>query len=204
MARFAPAACSPCAIAHAIERLLATPKTTAVRPFKSSNMYGRISASVETRLAASCTPTPRDAASRVSTDCFGNHQSGCPTLTSCFSTLGWARGILIRRRSHHLPRFHRPAGAAKRDRINRSDRAKSRRQADPRCDPAHRQPQCHLQKRAKEIKSILDTSHKLRGHLLHQTGIHGHTADAPRRSHQPIKQYGYRQPRRKWRKRHGE
>src|SRR5208282_5677939 len=38
MARFAPAACNPCAIAHAIERLLATPKTTAVRPFKSSNM----------------------------------------------------------------------------------------------------------------------------------------------------------------------
>src|ERR1039458_9594348 len=38
MARFAPAACSPCAIAHAIERLFATPKTTAVRPFKSSNM----------------------------------------------------------------------------------------------------------------------------------------------------------------------
>src|SRR6267378_3403795 len=38
MARLAPAACSPCAIAQAIERLFATPKTTAVRPFKSSNM----------------------------------------------------------------------------------------------------------------------------------------------------------------------
>src|ERR1700687_2454958 len=40
MARLAPAACNPCAIAHAIERLFATPKTTAVRPFKSSNMNG--------------------------------------------------------------------------------------------------------------------------------------------------------------------
>src|ERR1700681_3851337 len=40
MARFAPASCSPCGIAQAIERLFATPKTTAVRPFKSSNMDG--------------------------------------------------------------------------------------------------------------------------------------------------------------------
>src|SRR5713226_1877185 len=40
MARLAPAACSPCAIAHAIERLFATPKTTADRPCKSSNMNG--------------------------------------------------------------------------------------------------------------------------------------------------------------------
>src|ERR1019366_6029784 len=40
MARFTPAACNPCAMAHAIERLFATPKTTAVRPYKSSNMYG--------------------------------------------------------------------------------------------------------------------------------------------------------------------
>src|SRR5579862_7701830 len=38
MARFAPAACSPCAIAHAIDRLFATPKTTAVLPFRSSNI----------------------------------------------------------------------------------------------------------------------------------------------------------------------
>src|ERR1700677_1839122 len=38
MARLAPAACSPWAIAQAIERLLATPKTTAVRFFKSSNI----------------------------------------------------------------------------------------------------------------------------------------------------------------------
>src|ERR1035438_1410180 len=38
MARLTPAACSPWAMAHAIERLFATPKTTAVRPFKSSNM----------------------------------------------------------------------------------------------------------------------------------------------------------------------
>src|SRR6267143_7220000 len=38
MARLAPAACSPCAIAQAIERLFATPKTTAVRPFRSSSM----------------------------------------------------------------------------------------------------------------------------------------------------------------------
>src|ERR1700676_2249792 len=38
MASFAPAECSPCAIAHAIDRLLATPNTTAVFPFKSSNM----------------------------------------------------------------------------------------------------------------------------------------------------------------------
>src|SRR5579863_6690545 len=33
-----PAACSPCAIDHAIERLLATPKTTAFRPCKSEDM----------------------------------------------------------------------------------------------------------------------------------------------------------------------
>src|SRR5437868_2680811 len=32
MASFAPAACSRCAIAHAMLRLLATPNTTAVRP----------------------------------------------------------------------------------------------------------------------------------------------------------------------------
>src|ERR1035438_10869967 len=38
MARLVPAACKPWAMAHAMERLLATPKTTAVRPFKSSNM----------------------------------------------------------------------------------------------------------------------------------------------------------------------
>src|ERR1700682_4540924 len=64
--------------------------------------------------------------------------------------------ILIRRRSHSLPSFHRPASAAKRDRINGSDHPKPRRQADPRRDPAHRQPQRHLQKRAKEIESVLD------------------------------------------------
>src|SRR5215831_19855883 len=38
MASFMPAACSPCAIDHAIERLLATPKTTAFRPCKSEDM----------------------------------------------------------------------------------------------------------------------------------------------------------------------
>ena len=40
--------------------------------------------------------------------------------------------------------------------------------------------------------------------LLHQTGIHGHAADPARRSHEPIKQNGQRQPRRKRRQRHGE
>src|ERR1035441_7942708 len=40
MARFAPAECSPCAIAQAMERLLATPNTTAVLPLRSSNMNG--------------------------------------------------------------------------------------------------------------------------------------------------------------------
>src|ERR1700689_610965 len=59
MARFMPAPCNPWAIAHAIDRLFATPKTTAVRPFRSSNMnelsrkIERITASLETRLAAS-------------------------------------------------------------------------------------------------------------------------------------------------------
>jgi hypothetical protein len=33
-------------MAHAIERLFATPKTTAVRPFKSSNMDGRITSAM--------------------------------------------------------------------------------------------------------------------------------------------------------------
>src|ERR1700687_2400993 len=55
--------------------------------------------------------------------------------------------ILIRRRSHSLPCFHRPTGAAKCNRIHRGNHAKPRRQADPRGDPAHGQPQCHLQKR---------------------------------------------------------
>src|SRR6202167_1649808 len=53
MARFTPAACSPWAIAQAIERLLATPKTIAVRPFKSSNIRG-ISVEKE-RITASLT-----------------------------------------------------------------------------------------------------------------------------------------------------
>src|SRR6266542_511769 len=38
MASFMPAACNPWAMDHAIERLLATPKTTAFRPCKSENM----------------------------------------------------------------------------------------------------------------------------------------------------------------------
>src|ERR1700693_1920216 len=38
MASFIPAACNPWAMDHAIERLLATPKTTAVRPCKSEDM----------------------------------------------------------------------------------------------------------------------------------------------------------------------
>src|SRR5579872_4462021 len=38
MARFMPAACSPCAIDQAIERLLATPNTTALRLLKSTDM----------------------------------------------------------------------------------------------------------------------------------------------------------------------
>src|SRR5580765_8129279 len=38
MASFMPAACSPWAMDHAIERLLATPKTTPVRPCKSADM----------------------------------------------------------------------------------------------------------------------------------------------------------------------
>src|SRR5579871_6788859 len=49
MASFMPAACSPCAIDQAIERLLATPNTTAFRPCKSEDMsspceFERISA----------------------------------------------------------------------------------------------------------------------------------------------------------------
>src|SRR5580658_4493504 len=49
MAIFMPAVCSPWAMDHAIERLLATPKTTAVRPCKSEDMgmllgMGRITA----------------------------------------------------------------------------------------------------------------------------------------------------------------
>src|SRR5271154_4619091 len=49
MAIFMPAACNPWAMDHAIERLLATPKTTAVRPCKSEDMgrllgMGRITA----------------------------------------------------------------------------------------------------------------------------------------------------------------
>src|ERR1700680_4493592 len=39
MASFMPAACKPWAMDHAIERLLATPKTTALRPCKSEDMY---------------------------------------------------------------------------------------------------------------------------------------------------------------------
>src|SRR6184192_4469270 len=38
-ASFAPALCSPCAIDHAIERLLATPNTTATRPWRSNDMH---------------------------------------------------------------------------------------------------------------------------------------------------------------------
>src|SRR5450631_1691775 len=38
MASFMPAACNPWAMDHAIERLLATPKTTALRPFRSVDM----------------------------------------------------------------------------------------------------------------------------------------------------------------------
>ncbi len=40
--------------------------------------------------------------------------------------------------------------------------------------------------------------------LLHQTRIHGHAADAARRSHQPIEQNSQRQPRRKRSQCHGE
>src|SRR5258708_27068030 len=38
MASFMPAAWSPCAMDQAIERLLATPKTTALRPCRSEDM----------------------------------------------------------------------------------------------------------------------------------------------------------------------
>src|SRR5271163_1604837 len=38
MASFMPAACSPWAMDQAIERLLATPKTTALRPCRSEDM----------------------------------------------------------------------------------------------------------------------------------------------------------------------
>src|ERR1700722_4041569 len=42
MAIFMPAACNPWAMDHAMERLLATPKTTAVRPCKSEDMGGSL------------------------------------------------------------------------------------------------------------------------------------------------------------------
>src|ERR1700730_15400471 len=170
MARFAPAACSPCAIAHAIERLFATPKTTAVRPFKSSNIKN----------------SPRKKSIRIA-----GHEVPCVEVP-CSSVLPVAKVslgernkyvVLLHHRSHDLPCSNRPAGAAKRNRIHGSDHAKPRCQADPRGYQADRQPQCHLQKRAKKIKSILDASHKLRWHLFHQAGIHGHAADTPRRSH---------------------
>src|SRR5579859_2723096 len=38
MASFMPAACNPWAMDHAIERLFATPKTTALRPCNSEDM----------------------------------------------------------------------------------------------------------------------------------------------------------------------
>src|SRR5215467_9302519 len=38
MASFMPAACNPCAMDHAIERLLATPKTTAFLPCRSADI----------------------------------------------------------------------------------------------------------------------------------------------------------------------
>src|SRR5208282_2865166 len=148
MARFAPATCSPCAIAQAIERLLATPKTTAVRPFKSSNMK----------------TSPGTKSIRIAGDevpCV----SPVPPVVKVFSANDKCLELL-RRRSHSLRCPNRPAGAPKRHRINCGDHAKPRRQADPRCDPAHRQPQHYLQKGAKKIKTVLHPSHKLRRHLF--------------------------------------
>src|SRR5579862_5737114 len=47
MASFMPAACSPRAMDHAMERLLATPKTTPLRPCKSADMLAPCSSERE-------------------------------------------------------------------------------------------------------------------------------------------------------------
>src|SRR5258706_6365306 len=135
MARLAPAACSPCAIAHAIERLFATPKTTAVRPFKSSTMRN-----------APGTKSIRIAGDEVPYDAVPCVPLCSPVSPVVKALLGERNkyAALLRRRRHSLLSTDRPAGAAKRDRIHHSNYAKPRRQADPRRDPPHRQPQRHL------------------------------------------------------------
>src|ERR1700675_522381 len=155
MARFAPAACSPCAIAHAIERWFATPKTTAVRPFKSSNIKNS-PRKKSIRIAGHEVPVLKPLCSSV-----------LPVVKVSLGERNKCVGLL-HHRSHDLPCSNRPAGAAKGNRIHGSDHAKPRCQADPRGYPAHRQAQRHLQKRAEEIEGVLAASHKLRCPLFHQ------------------------------------
>src|SRR6266403_5083880 len=126
MARLAPAACSPCAIAHAIERLLATPKTTAVRPFKSSNMNGSLLGKKNNSILVSVGRTLLSAAFVLGVDLDRQNQLQNRRQRQLTRVSAPHKPIvsLLRDRRHHLLCFHRPAGAAKSNRINGSDHAK--------------------------------------------------------------------------------
>src|ERR1700733_15024747 len=118
-------------MAHAIERLLATPNTTAVLPFKSSNMNGssrkrkRISAF---RVARTLLSAAFDIDYEVGSGTHGREQSqdqhqrqrGMTGMSAPHLVCGCGRSLL---------RFDWPARAAEGDRIHGCDHAETGRQA---------------------------------------------------------------------------
>src|SRR5262252_3221834 len=160
MARLAPAECSPCAIAHAIERLLATPKTTAFRPFRSSNMNWGSSTKRKRIIASGETGLPRLRQNRRANGAETDAGSRVSTPTS------------VRSRRNRLRGLHRPARAGKGEGIHDGNGSKTRGQADPRGDPADCEPEHNLQHCPEEIKRILHATHEMRRYLFHQARIH--------------------------------
>src|SRR5579862_1032764 len=192
MARFTPAACSPCAIAQAMERLLATPNTTAVRPFKSSNM----NASPFSKKKNNSIPSGVDTETLIG--------AGGGSLPRWDGPAGAAEGHGVDGSDDGKPCWDGPAGAAEGHGVDGSDDGKPCREADLGRHPAHAQAERYLEERAEKIERVLDASHEMLRHLFDHAGIHGDAAVHACRSHQRIQQDGERKPGRKRRKRHGK
>src|SRR6266566_2633164 len=74
-------------------------------------------------------------------------------------------------------RPHWPARTDERSRIYQADNGKPGDQIELR-DRAHEKPEDDLQRRTREIKRVLHSSHVMWRNLFHDAGIHGDSANA--------------------------
>src|SRR5215469_18969312 len=162
MASFMPAACSPCAIDQAIDRLLATPKTTAFRPCKSEDMAAPWEwEGYQPEAALDHGDAPISTAASVGRDLLA-HRSA-----------------------------QRPTGGEKRQAVDAAQNRERHHQSDLVGHGAHGDREQELKKCSPKIERVLHPPHQMLRDHFHEARVHGHAAYAPRRAHQEISGDGH-------------